>query len=261
MPHIVFIHNGRRGVSGVAWGDTPRRVGGVIWLLVPRPVPSSRSAARSIFLVSAGGRRRCAVFVSSFSCVIRWRANRFPFVSSPVSLARLVWASRGYSLRFARLSVSSRRFANISAIRFSFRILVSLCGPFLVSFIVSLARLVKQSVFSLFAWAAHLGGSWGESCHLCLVLFCSQIIRSLRLMAMATAARLALALWLCVSFPVAIRHRGAVAIAEMGVPFDDTEGRAVFVSSISSHQGEGNDDIDKAAGEENAMRRLGYMGR
>lgn len=55
-------------------------------------------------------------------------------------------------------------------------------------------------------------------------------------MAMATAARLALALWLRVSFPVAIRHRGAVAIAEMGVPFGDTRGRAVLFSSFP-HQG------------------------
>lgn len=84
------------GVSGVAWGDMLRRVGGVILLLVPRSVPSSRSAARSIFLVSACGRMWCAVFVSSFSCVIRWRlVVSFSFSSRPssrlpVSCGRLV---------------------------------------------------------------------------------------------------------------------------------------------------------------------------
>lgn len=61
--------------------------------------------------------------------------------------------------------------------------------------------------------------------------------------------------------PPVVEFDLAMAVAEMGVPFDDTEERTVFVSSISSHQGEGNDDIDKAAGEENAMRRLGYMGQ
>lgn len=35
--------------------------------------------------------------------------------------------------------------------------------------------------------------------------------------------------------------------------------RAVFVSSISSRHDEGNDDMDKTAGEENAMRRYGAM--
>ena len=74
----------------VVWGDTPRRVGGVIWLLVPRPVPSSRSATRSIFLISNCGRRRCAVFVSSFSCVIRWRQGGSFSLSSRLSSRLLV---------------------------------------------------------------------------------------------------------------------------------------------------------------------------
>ena len=80
----------------------------------------------------------------------------FLFVSSLVSLARLVWASRVYSLRLAHLSVSSRRFVSISAIRFASRVLVSLCGPSPSSRAIRLVRSSRQAVRVL---SFRLGGS------------------------------------------------------------------------------------------------------
>lgn len=93
------------GISGMAWGDTPRRVGGVIWLLVPRPVPSSRSAARSISPYRLAGRMR-APFLSAHSSAsfIGGWSYRFPFRLVP----RLACPSRvGVSCLFfaARLSI------------------------------------------------------------------------------------------------------------------------------------------------------------
>lgn len=144
-----------------------------------RPVPSSRSAARSIFLVSTDG-RRYAVFVSSFSCVIRWRRERvvFPyslrsfvrsFVSSLVSRVRLVGrlvvilcgslvGSSRLAHRFARRPVASSRPA-VGLSSFVPRLLGLACrslwfclARLIVSRLASLGRLVKQSVCSLFAW-------------------------------------------------------------------------------------------------------------
>lgn len=89
----------------VAWGDMPRRVGGAIWLLVPRPVPSSRSAARSISPYRIASRMR-APFLSAHSpasFVGGW-SYRFPFRLVP----RLACPSRvGVSCLFfaARLSI------------------------------------------------------------------------------------------------------------------------------------------------------------
>lgn len=173
------------GVSCVAWGDTPWQVGGVIWLLVPRPVPSSRSAARSISPYRlAGGCSapflsahflRYSVAAAAGRIVFPRSLRSSPFVSFLVSLARLVWASRVYSLRLAHLSVSSRRFVSISAIRFASRVFVSLCGSSPSSRAI---RLVKQPVFSRFAWrlvsaARRAGRALSVSR---LILFCSRII-------------------------------------------------------------------------------------
>lgn len=91
-----------RGGGVVALGDTPRRVGGVIWLLVSRPVPSSRSAARSISPYRLAGRMR-APFLSAHSpasFVGGW-SYRFPFRLVPRLVCPSRGASRIYSLRFA----------------------------------------------------------------------------------------------------------------------------------------------------------------
>lgn len=167
---IVSVPWKRCGEGVVAWGDTPRRVGGVIWLLVFRPVLSSRSAARSIFLVSAYGLvAACAVFVSSFSCVIRWRlVVLFSFSSRPsVSLARLVWrlvlffATR-LLIRFISsicrcLVVPSRLAVRLLFLRPAHRFSVSCLARLIVSHRLA-RRLVKQSVFS-FRLAACFDGS------------------------------------------------------------------------------------------------------
>lgn len=108
----------------VAWGDMPRRVGGAIWLLVPRPVPSSRSAARSISPYRIASRMR-APFLSAHSpasFVGGW-SYRFPFRLVPRLACPSRGASRVYSLRFARPSVLSHRFVGVS-------LLVSLGGSF-----------------------------------------------------------------------------------------------------------------------------------
>lgn len=160
----------------------------------------------------------------------------FLFVSSLVSLARLVWASRVYSLRFAHLSVSSRRFVSISAIRFASRVFVSLCGPSPSSRAIRLVRrLVKQSVFFRFVWASRLDGSQGGSCS-----SSRSILFSLYLSVVSHDC------WdgggssfssrggvLSFLLPPVVEFDLAMAVAEMGVPFDDTEERAVLFSSFS----------------------------
>lgn len=96
-------------VSGVAWGISSDGGGGLILLLVPPSRFSSRSicsvpAVRSIFIVSVCGRAAmCAVFVSSFYCVVRWRRGvSFPsFRLVPLLVVSSGGASRLYSLRFA----------------------------------------------------------------------------------------------------------------------------------------------------------------
>lgn len=225
------------------------------WLrldLAARPsVPSypSRSAVRSISSYRLAGVWRRAPFLSArfhhSSLLVSVRhslaAGRivFLFVSSLVSLARLVWASRVYSLRFAHLSVSSRRFAGVSLFRLARRsvscssvllvvprclVLPGLSSP-LVSpgfslsspcSLVSLGRLVS---------AARMAGR--IICHPSLVSFSflfSYHLTRCRFMAMATAARLVPCL------VAALRWRNGRVVRRYGR-------RTVFVSSISSHQG------------------------
>lgn len=220
---------------------------GLVWLLVSRfvlLVPPPLSC--SIFLVSAYGRAWCAVFVSSFSCVIRWRlVVSFSFSSCPssrlpVSCGRLVVILCGSLLvPFLFINSSASRLAVSPSGSFSSFVLfiISRCLvlpglsfssrlPVLSSSPCSLVlpggssrRFVERVVSSVFR----------------LVLFFVLVSSySLRLMAMATgggssfssrggvlssplspvvesdlamAVCLVLASWLCVSFSVAIRHR------------------------------------------------------
>lgn len=173
------------GGSAVRFGD-------------PSLVPScpSRSAARSIFLVSTDG-RRYAVFVSSFSCVIRWRRGGSFFLSSRPSSrsSRLVWrlvsilcgspvVSSGSSIR-RRLVASSR-----PAVRFPVLFIVPRCFVLPGSlFLVSCSRLVRSSRQAVrilsFRPAARFGGSWCQGVF--FVSFSSVLVvyRSLRFMDMA----------------------------------------------------------------------------
>ena len=106
----------------VALGDMLQRVGGVIWLLVPRPVPSSRSAARSISPYRlAGGMRAPFLSAHSPASFVGGRADRFPFRLVFRLACSSCGASRDYSLRFACQSVSSRRFAGVSLFRLARR--------------------------------------------------------------------------------------------------------------------------------------------
>lgn len=179
----------------------------------------SLAAGRIVFLFVSSLRLACSSRVASRAILCDSLANPFYLVDLPVS--RCPVSPGGSSLVPPSCSsflgvlscqayrLPSSRPASCQAVR----VLVSSGGLF--------RRLVGRVGFSLSP-----------------VSFSSVLVsfHSLRLMAMATAARLALALWLRVSFPVAIRHRGAVAIAEMGVPFGDTRGRAVLFSSFP-HQG------------------------
>ena len=139
---IVSVPWKRCGEGVVALGDTPRRVGGAIWLLVPPSRPLVSLCGPFDFPVSACGQDTCAVFVSSFSCVIRWplAAGRivFSFVSSLVSLARLVGASRAILCgSLLVLSCSSIQFVSVSL---GVSLGVSLCGPSPSSRAIRLAR-------------------------------------------------------------------------------------------------------------------------
>lgn len=94
--------------------------------MASRPsVPSPRLAMRPvrfprIGLRADGGVRRFCQLVFLRHPLAAWRIV-FLFVSSLVSLLRLVGASRDYSLRFACQSVSSRRFAGVSLFRLARR--------------------------------------------------------------------------------------------------------------------------------------------
>lgn len=238
---IVSVPWKRCGEGVVAWGDTPRRVGGVIWLLVPRPVLSSRSAARSISPYRLAGRMRAPFFVSSFSCVIPWRlVVSFSFSSRsssrlPVSCGRLVSILCGsliYPFHLVDLSASRR---SVLRLVFSSRSAVRLLRLVLS---VSLGRLVKQPVFSRFAWrlvsaARRAGRALSVSR---LILFCSRIISLVASHRHDDERRLVLPL-----------PRGSVPLSRCPVVESDwamTVGgngravrrygrRAVFVSSIS----------------------------
>lgn len=90
------------GISGMAWGDTPRLVGGVIWRPASRPVPSSRSAARSISLYRLAGGCGAPFLSARFPAIFRDCGQVVSlFVSFPVSSIPSRGASRIYSLRFA----------------------------------------------------------------------------------------------------------------------------------------------------------------
>lgn len=171
------------------------------------------------------------------------------FVSSFVSLARLVGASRVYSLRIACQSVSSRRFAGVSLFRLARRsvsrllslvssvLLVVPRGLDLARLIVSrLARASRQAVRSLVLLGRLVRRVVGRVVF--SVSFFSVLGSSARcrFMAMIAAARhLRFRIVAACSPPVAPLWNpiGRWRLAEMGVPFDDTEGRAVLFSSIS----------------------------
>lgn len=115
----------------VAWGDMPRRVGGVIWLLVSRPVLSSRSAARSISSYRLAGRMRAPFLsVHSPASFVGGWSYRFPFRLVP----RLACPSR--------VGVSCLFFAARSSIRF----ISSICQHLGDPFCVSCSRLALRSV-------------------------------------------------------------------------------------------------------------------
>lgn len=226
----------------------PRLVGGVIWLLVPRPVPSSRSAARSISPYRlAGGMRAPFLSAHSPASFVGGWSYRFPFRLVLRLACSSRGASRAYSLRLACQSVLSRRFAGVSLPRFAqrstlFRLarrssishLVRLLVPRLV-LSVSLGRLVKQSVFFRFVRASRLDGSQGGSCSPSRsILFSSYpSVVSHDCWDGGGSSFSSRGGVLSSLLPPVVEFDWAMAVAEMDVPFDDTEGRAVFVSSIS----------------------------
>ena len=169
----------------------------------------------------------CAVFVSSFSCVIRWRLG----VSFSLS-------SRPSSCLPVSGSVSCLFFADCSLIRFILSVRRRLVSPsclavrFLVLFVVPRCLALfgslfpvscysfrsgvspRQSVFS-FRSAARFDGSWDGSCHPShSFLFSSLCLARLCLMAMGTAVachlrlRLSYLVAACFFFSAVIRHRG-----------------------------------------------------
>lgn len=223
---IVSVPWKRCGGGVVALGDTPRRVGGVIWLLVSRPVPSSRSAARSISPYRLAGRMR-APFLSAHSpasFVGGW-SYRFPFRLVPRLVCPSRGASRIYSLRFAcRLVLlvnSPASYCPVSPGGSSLSLPVLFIVPWCLVFAfhlagVSLFRLARSSRQAVRVLSFRPGVSsrrlvWRGGFSVSrLILFCSRIISLVRLMTMGTgggSSCYCLVLWLCVSFPVAIRHR------------------------------------------------------
>lgn len=233
---VEALRGWRRGVGRYASAGRRRDFG------FSSLVPSSRLALRLVRFprigLRAGCVRRFLLAHSPASFRGGW-SYRFPFRLVPrlacpsrVGVSCLFFAVRS-SIRFISsicrcLVVPSRSAIRLLFLRPARRSSVSCLARLIVSHRLA-RRLVKQSVFSFRPAACRAG--WVLSFR----SFCSRLIS---LVAVSwpwgrAAARLAIALWLCVSFPVAILHRGAVAIAEMGVPFDDTEGRAVLFSSFS----------------------------
>lgn len=162
---VEALRGGRRGVGRYAsagrWRDLASR---------PSSRPLVSLCGSFDFPVSAYGLvAACAVFVSSFSCVIRWRlVVLFSFSSRPsVSLARLVWrlvlffATR-LLIRFISsicrcLVIPSRLAVRLLFLRPAHRFSVSCLAKLIVSHRLA-RRLVKQSVFS-FRLAACFDGS------------------------------------------------------------------------------------------------------
>lgn len=163
----------RRGVGRIVGGV------GVVWLLVAsscfiRSVP----AARSISLVSACGQVAvCAVFVSSFSCVVCWWLERivFPYLlRSSVRLVPLlvlpVSCGVSWLFFFCDLPFVSSGGSSL-VVRLARRSLVPCLGvsscP--VSWLSASSVASRQAIRILsFRSAARFSGSWGGSYPLCL---------------------------------------------------------------------------------------------
>ena len=133
VARIVSVPWKRCGEGVVAWGDTPRLVGGVILASRPSSRPLVSLCGSFDFPVSACGQDACAVFVSSFSCVIPWRlVVSFSFSSRPsfrlpVSCGRLVSILCGsliYPFHLVDLSASRRSVLRlVFSSRFAVRLL------------------------------------------------------------------------------------------------------------------------------------------
>lgn len=202
---------------------------------------ASRFSSRSIvslcgsfdFPVSACGWDACAVFVSLFSYVIRWRlVVSFSFSSRPSSRLSVLWGvSYIYSLRLASrpvLLINSIRQRLVRRLIIPSRLAVRLLR--LVLF-VSFWRLVKQPVFSF-----RLGGSWGGAgspshSFFVLVLF----VRCVSWLWGWAAVRFFHTSWWWAFSLLFLRHRG-VAVGGMVMPFNDTRG-ALFYSARFPRQG------------------------
>lgn len=100
---------------------------------------------------------------------------------------------------------------------------------------VSLGRLVKQSVFFRFVRASRLDGSQGGSCSPSRsILFSSYLsVVSHDCWDGGGSSFSSRGGVLSSLLPPVVEFDLAMAVEEMGVPFDDTEGRAVLFSSFS----------------------------
>ena len=175
-----------------------------LFRLVSRFACSSRGASRAIL---------CGSLVNPFHLIGLLASRCFVSPGRSVSRSSVLLVS-------SFLAVSLRRFI--------------LPRPVLS---VSPERLVKQSVFFLFAWrlvsAARMAGRVLSVSR--PILFCSRIISLVAFNGPGEGRRLVLLLpcgcvFLSLLLSVIVE---IVAMAEMGVPFDDTEGRAVLFSSFS----------------------------
>lgn len=193
------------------------------------PFYLSRSAVRSIspYRIEAG---QCAPFLPARFLVssvdggsVSFSFTRYarPFVSFLFSSCPSRGASRGYSLRLARRLVLSRQFAGVSLSRLVWG----------VSSLVSFARLVKQSMFSRFAWRLVVSGRVLASRSFLFLSYFARCV-SWPWRRLVICGFVSLVSWLRVSFSVVICHRGAWQWrGERAVR--RYERCAVFVSSFS----------------------------
>lgn len=252
--------------------------GGVVWLLVP---PS-----RSIYPF-----RPCGFVRFPRIGLKPGNVRRFCQLVSPHSLrsSSLVCSSRPSSRRLVSCGVSSLFFAVHPSSRLvhqfaggSLRRLVRRSGsPSCSLFLgvspcpvhrfssrvpVSSARLVKQSVFSRFAWrlvSAVRGVGSGSLCLPSHPLLFSYHLTRCRFMAMGMGSGSSFAVsYRCGVFPSrcpVVESDWVMTVGmEMGVPFDDTRD-APFYSARFPHRGDDGAIWNRAAGEENAMRRYGAI--
>lgn len=178
------------GISGMALGDMLRLVGGVILASRPSSRPLVSLCGSFDFPVSACGQDTCAVFVSSFSCVIRWRlVVSFSFSSRPssrlpVSCGRLVSILCGsliYPFHLVDLSASRR---SVLRLVFSSRSAVRL-----LRLVLSVSLGVSSSSPCSFVSSGRLVSTARRAGRvLRLVLFFSHCICPLCLMTVGTAA-------------------------------------------------------------------------